>query len=446
MIDNPEFRRNLWLELTPYRLVGMPLVLGAIFLLVYFVNDRQLNEQFATTAAVFYGILSFLWGTRLASESVVSEIRDHTWDNQRMSSVGPWEMTWGKLLGSTIYPWYGATLCLVVYLLAQDSHSYPVHTVKVVVLLLASGLFSQGIALLSSMQAIRKDRNYSRSQAAAFLVLGVLVVVPVLSLAFNEHTTFTWYGDKYEGFGFVLVTLLAFLAWTVTGIYRLMRGELQIQNGPWVWLGFVLFLMGYGAGFVTVEVSDPALPVSAVRLLLSFAIAALVTYLMAFSERKDPVAWQRLLGHFRKREWRRLLDELPCWTITLGVTLLTAVLAVLYLVLTVNPAASQASLAAFIIMMACFVMRDLGLLLFFNLGRNPKRADMLTVLWLAMLYGVMPTILAAVNLDLLTTLFWPRKDLQPALGMMAVAVEVLVICWLVARRWRVNYGESGRGR
>jgi len=91
-------------------------------------------------------------------------------------------------------------------------------------------------------------------------------------------------------------------------------------------------------------------------------------------------------------------------------------------------------------------MRDLGLLLFFNLGRNPKRADMLTVLWLAMLYGVMPTILAAVNLDLLTTLFWPRKDLQPALGMMAVAVEVLVICWLVARRWRVNYGESGRGR
>ncbi len=441
MINNPEFRRNLWLELTPYRLVGMPLVLGAIFLLVYFVNGRQVNEQFATTAVVFYGILSFLWGTRLASESVVSEIRDHTWDNQRMSSVGPWEMTWGKLLGSTIYPWYGAALCLLVYLLAQDSQSYLVHTVKVVVLLLASGLFSQGIALLSSMQAIRKDRNYSRSQAAAFLVLGVLVVVPVLSLAFDEHTTFTWYGTTYEGFGFVLITLLAFLAWTVTGIYRLMRSELQIQNGPWIWLCFVLFLMGYGAGFVTVELSDPTLPVSVVRLLLSFAIAALVTYAMAFSERKDPVAWQRLLRHFRMREWRSLLDELPCWTITLGVTLLTVGFSVLYVSLPANPAMHGAELAVFIVSMAGFVLRDLGLLLFFNLGRNPKRADMLTVLYLALLYGVIPTILAAVNLDLLTTLFWPRKDLQPILGMMAVMVEVLVMSWLVARRWRVNYGE-----
>ena len=30
---NPEFRRNLWLELTPSRLVGMPLVLGVFFFL-----------------------------------------------------------------------------------------------------------------------------------------------------------------------------------------------------------------------------------------------------------------------------------------------------------------------------------------------------------------------------------------------------------------------------
>ncbi|HEU0264151.1 MAG TPA: hypothetical protein VFR01_00325, partial [Geobacterales bacterium] len=100
MLRNPEFRRNLWLEMTPYRLVGMPLVLAPLFYLVGKINDFD-SKSLVGTAVSLYFILAILWGTRLASEAVLSEIRDQTWDSQRLSAISPWQMTWGKLFGAT---------------------------------------------------------------------------------------------------------------------------------------------------------------------------------------------------------------------------------------------------------------------------------------------------------------------------------------------------------
>ncbi len=117
MMNNPEFRRNLWLELSSYRVIGMPAVLGAIYVLVYVLRLERSHESLETISLVLFSVIIFLWGTRQAAESVVAELRDRTWDSQRMSSIGPWSMTWGKLLGSTIYPWYGGLLCLSAYAL-----------------------------------------------------------------------------------------------------------------------------------------------------------------------------------------------------------------------------------------------------------------------------------------------------------------------------------------
>jgi hypothetical protein len=155
---NPEFRRNLWLELTPSRLVGMPLVLGIFFFLAYTMDDKQYGDSVASTALILFGLLAFLWGIRLASETLISEIRDHTWDSQRMSVIGPWSMTWGKLLGSTIYPWYGSLICLFVYLTSQPSLGLSL--IETAVLMVGSGLLGQAVGLLSSLQAIRKNQRF----------------------------------------------------------------------------------------------------------------------------------------------------------------------------------------------------------------------------------------------------------------------------------------------
>ncbi|HEY5720670.1 MAG TPA: hypothetical protein VIW02_09840, partial [Gammaproteobacteria bacterium] len=120
---NPELRRNLWLELGPQRLLLMPLVLGLLFALAYALADGVDAGRYAVavTAAIAYGLVCVLWGMHLAGEAVLGEVAARTWDWQRMSSVAPWSMTWGKLLGSTLYPWYAALFCLPAFALGVAS-------------------------------------------------------------------------------------------------------------------------------------------------------------------------------------------------------------------------------------------------------------------------------------------------------------------------------------
>ena len=51
MIVSPEFRRNLWLEITTYRLISMPVVLGAVFYLSFVSDDYQLGKAVSSTSA-----------------------------------------------------------------------------------------------------------------------------------------------------------------------------------------------------------------------------------------------------------------------------------------------------------------------------------------------------------------------------------------------------------
>ena len=430
---NPEFRRNLWLELTPYRLVGMPMILGALLFLAYLLDGRQYGAGVARTALILFGLLAFLWGTRLASEALVSEIRDHTWDSQRMSVIGPWSMTWGKLLGSTIYPWYGALLCLLVYLTSKPSLGLSL--IETAVLMIGSGLLGQAIGLLSSLQAIRKSLRYGRFQTTAFLVLGAGCAVTLLNWPFAESAKVFWYDRVYPDERFVLVSLVVFLGWALFGIYRLIRTELQLKSLPWAWGLFVLFLSGYVAGFIDEISWASGQSVWALRLLSAFMTSLALTYGMAFSERKDPVALRRLLQSLGRREWLRAMQALPLWLTTLPFVALFCVMLVIADASSA-PAESVKPVAVAAVAMTLFLLRDLGVLMFLNLGRVSKRADMLTILALVLLYGVIPTILAALEFDRLSGLFRPMPGVPAEIVLPAALCQALAMCWLVASRWR----------
>ena len=58
---NPELRRNLWLELTPHRLLAMPVGLVLAFMLAYSLSKDDPYGSLATTAVtLFVGFA--LWG------------------------------------------------------------------------------------------------------------------------------------------------------------------------------------------------------------------------------------------------------------------------------------------------------------------------------------------------------------------------------------------------
>ncbi len=61
---NPELRRNLWLELSTHRLIAMPVVLAAVFILTYAfksgslaLGDAEAASAVADVAIVAYAII-----------------------------------------------------------------------------------------------------------------------------------------------------------------------------------------------------------------------------------------------------------------------------------------------------------------------------------------------------------------------------------------------------
>ena len=100
---NPELQRNLWLQWSPARALLMPAVLALIaaFIVVSGNGEYTVRSALANGFSFLAAVLVLPYGVYLGVGSIAWEIRERTWDQQRLSSLGPWQMAWGKLLGTT---------------------------------------------------------------------------------------------------------------------------------------------------------------------------------------------------------------------------------------------------------------------------------------------------------------------------------------------------------
>src|SRR5262245_22938309 len=114
---NPELRRNLWLEFSTHRVIAVPVVIALGILLIKASGGKDTLETIAGFAGMGYAAMVLLWGTQLAGMSVIEEAQSRTWDAQRMSAIGPWAMTWGKLVGAPSFTWYGGCILLALFVL-----------------------------------------------------------------------------------------------------------------------------------------------------------------------------------------------------------------------------------------------------------------------------------------------------------------------------------------
>lgn len=429
---NPEFRRHLWLEMTPYRIAGMPLLLAGIFYISYLIDKSRFGESVAATAVVMFVALTFLWGNRQATESIITEIRDRTWDWQRMSSIDPWSLSWGKLFGSTIYTWYGGIFCLAFYFAASGDPTPDI--IRIIAILVLGAILCQASGLLASLQLIViKERDYSRSFSSAFLLLLILVVPGFIPQMMHKNSV-VWYGSGYAKIDFFLGSLLCFDAWLLSGIYCLVREEFKFRTAPVAWPAFTLFLMIYAAGLTESSIGNDDLFSS--RLLIAFIVACGLTYLTILTERKDPVAYRRMIKEAKDHRWMRLLEKVPCWALTLPFVVVTAILLIAF---TSGAGKNVSPLSpVFIISLVAFLGRDLALFNFFNLGERTKRADMLVILWLSILYGLIPGIFMLLKMETVTAVFWPRID-YAFISCIAALCQLLTAWWLTLTRWKNHH-------
>jgi hypothetical protein len=433
---NPEFQRNVWLELTPHRVVSMPVVLVAVFFLVYLIAGDHYPEPLRIAAMTLYFLLTILWGSRLAGEALVNEVQDKTWDQQRMSSIPPWSMSWGKLFGSTVFTWYGAGFCLLVYIIASfQSGQHEI--VKTVLFMVCVSVFGQSIALLSSLQTVK---IYHRSASTAFMVAGILVSIPIISWGFQGIGTIQWYGAHYQPLNFLLSSVICFTAWSLLGIHRRIREELQFRNTPVYWFVFCVFVSFYLAGLVPARVLGDE--VATIRLVVAYMTFIGLDYLMVITEEKNPVLVRRMIAALRARNWRSVFENTPAWLVTLaGVYALCLVLLIhSSSLIHYFPRTIEVKPAA--VAIALFVTRDILIFIFFNMSTNRRRADVTALFYLLMLYWLIPSILSGLGMKSLNAVLLPTGPHSEMVSIVAGVVQVGALGYLSIRRWGKLYIKS----
>lgn len=448
---NPEFRRNLWLELSPHRLIAMPVILLAIFFLSASIGESGNWWGVPRASLLAYFVIVYFWGTRRAAASLADEVRGRTWDGQRMSALGTWAMTWGKLFGGTVYIWYGGMICLAVFVFAESAISGPGEASMLAGHHLLSGLLGQAAAFVAALVLLRKMRPAPRLPIILCQGIGLSALVGFqygMSDVFITRAAVPaapdvvhWYSWTVSTPEFNLASLAAFLAWTLFAAYRLMRVELQHRTLPWAWIGFSLFLMAYATGFIPVGL-ERDLPVFK-WIAPSFLIAILLLYIALFAGPKDVVDQRAFLRACAASDWLRAGVLAPLWLPSLVVMLIIG--AALMTQIPVGLSDSRgwfgfrdvsAMLPYLVLAVMLFVLRDMGILLLLNLGARGIRADLVGLVYLFLFYNVFGGLVSSAGWDSALPFFLPvpRDTTIEMLG--PVLAEVLLVFAAVVWRWR----------
>lgn len=426
---NPEFQRQLYLECSQARLIGVPTVLGIIFTFSYFIDGYRLGSATASASLTLFMLITLLWGARQTADSIVEEYRDKTWDTQRLSALGAWEMAWGKLFGSTIMVWYSGAICLLVYSLATDNLSA---LPQLLFYSICAALLVQSGSLLLGLLAVQRGQSKSGS-IFIIAVIGFLSIAPWLTEVSSLSayalplSTTVWYDTVFNSNQFHQISLLLALFWCGVGNFRLMTLELGLRTVPWVWLGFSLFLMVYLGGLI---------PSSSYSFsLAAFMVCSGLTYLGVVVERNDAMRIKRLITYFSQRNWRRGSEEMPIWWLTFVLTIPAA----FALSFSEHPLREFSLRFHFYpVAILLILLRDCAIYIYFCYGKNPQRAFSLTLLTGVLLYGIIPGIFNAVGQNGLAALFFPLWAESAGGALICAALQAGLILNLVYQRWKIS--------
>jgi len=430
---NPEFERNVWLELTSRRVLLMVGLLALIFAASALANDDWGPSSVATG---LYYVLVVIWGSRSAALSVVGEIGARTWDSQRLSSLGAGTMMWGKLFGATIYNWFGGAICLAVILVHEVIKGGASVAVLDLFYYVGIGVISQAAALLASLIAIGRGQGHSRFEVFAYQLVGLGAGVAVWWVwdKVRSHTvdTILWWGQPLDASAFLLGSLLIFAAWTLIGCYREMRLELKMRNGPLVWLAFLVFIGVYVAGFDAWLSPDmKTWDAGSLRLLLAGPTYGVLTYMMVLLEPKDRVHYRWMEGQIRHGHVANALNGVQSWMMSYAGTVVIGGLLFFWLLHDVRAALVGQPL---VLAALGFLTRDVSLFVLMQTLPGKRRGDFGALAILFALYALIPWILTSLNATSLLFLFFPQLPSPTFVGAVAAWVQGIAVAGFALTR------------
>ena len=424
---NPEFQRNLYLEFSVARLIGMPLFLMIIFALTYAIDNQKLTESTANISIIVYVLIILFWGARQTAESLLEEIRNHTWDIQKTSALSPWSLTWGKLLGSTLFNWYGGLLCLFTYSIATPARE----TVFLVwIYAISGGILAQSLGLLTSLLAVRR-----KQMTVSILYYGVIFCslpffIPLLFDADYSRGQVDWYSIRLDSQVFMAISLLLACFWAVVGVYRLLAEELQIRTLPWVWLSFIGFLVLYFTGLIIGDLNSSQASKFGIGE-CSFVVCGCLTYLLILSDNNNPMTVRKLWLYSEQAQWQRVLEQIPCWLISL----LLLIPVSLYLTL-FRDVETLEKMTIYPIPSFLLLVRDCAVILFFSYAANAKRAAGLSFLYLLLIYWILPAIFIEGGAEGMAAVFLPLFSDNIAFALIFAGGQAALAGFFLYQRWQ----------
>ena len=364
----PEFHRNLWLKFSWFRVVVAPVVL-----LLFCITAINLMRE-ASGIVLLYGLVGIfcvvviVWGCYEASAALTEELRTNTWDFQRMSSITPAQLVFGKLFGCTAYVWYFGALALLAFTYAFGFYTPPVpegsiaplsapvsgHDVFYTVLYMVfAGLIGQALAFLVSFIGMTaftgRTGKYRQPRAGNAFVIGIVTAYFIFtSIAmsvttelsqdfgirsiyasaytlFSKHPVYDWYGYAVSAEAFITSSLMFFLFWFLFGSYRIARAELMYATTPLGWAAFIASLLVYFGGLIDGEKSQ-----FDGQLFSLFLLTMFLTYAVMIFEAADARKYARFFTYFKQGRFMRAFENMHKWVISVPFVLVIYFLTLLH--------------------------------------------------------------------------------------------------------------------
>ncbi|MBF0283941.1 MAG: hypothetical protein HQL51_05730 [Magnetococcales bacterium] len=433
---NPEIQKAVWTELTPTRLIMTPLLLLLLGSVVQMGerSDQDVQGWYTALFAPISFLSVYYYGNQKIAVSVLSEISQKSWEYQRLSALSPWSLTWGKMVGGMLFPWYvGLPSLLAVQYYGQMFMRWE-HLIPLILLAMTLHAF----VLYWSLMIVRKSAALQypitryTSLFGLFPALFALWVITIgkESFAHPERLT-SWYEMNLDHFTTVTLTLLLACSWMWLAAWRAMRSELQVRQYPWAWFLFVLMLVVYLGGFIQPRAGMVS---------VGFTISILFFYQNLFSETKDLLLVRQLQHHWRQRNWLQLGNLVPQWVISFFMVLIFWGLSLFFW-----PTESETWSFVLLTSIVLFSLRDLALVLFFSLGINPKRRDAAAFFYLSLSYALPILLLSTMSAstrESYSLLFYPPFSHPKAVDLLLPLAEAVLLWFLVIARYRQRQRET----
>lgn len=329
MFRNPEFIRNTWTELTFKKMAAMPLLLITVYLLAYILGETLPFSFLPHICVFFYCVFTYIWGTRLAAETVVKEINANTWSFQVMTSMSPFQMAVGKLFGSTVYIWYGNFICFALYLISYRLHQTMLPEVPLpelltnVLIFILLGLSAQILPLLLSLHSIRWRHFFEKFDVTFFQFMGTAMIIPLYKVFNSSGTGILWYGEYFSAKEACIIFSSIFIVWGFIAIVNQIKTEFGQEPYPVAWFLFAISLVAVLFGFNDYASYNPLSRYSGT--LTSFFAVLCITYLTLCGESNMALRPHMVLKYYRTGQYKRLFMIMPRSLITIPVILALAV-------------------------------------------------------------------------------------------------------------------------